>query len=70
VKTAHRLLTCEAEFTNSVHKRGIQNLLWQEPFKGEKGDFRVKFGKEGLGVVKYGESGEKAIDYDPLALTP
>jgi hypothetical protein len=47
VKTVHRILTYEAELLlPSSLTRKIQNLLWQEPCKGEETDSQAKFDKE------------------------
>jgi hypothetical protein len=45
VKTVHRILTYEAELPTELFDK-IQNLLWQEPCKGEETDSQAKFDKE------------------------
>jgi len=71
--TAHRGLTCEAEFTT---QGGIQNLLWQEPRKRAERDFGVKFSKETIvgvhrmpeWVLYYGAHFDLGLAQDTQAL--
>jgi len=64
-ETPHRILTFETELLHNLLKRGIQNLLGQEPEREQKPNPRVEFGRETVAGYARGQNGSHVMVRKP-----